>query len=175
MWKHQAERREGASAVSQSQVCTLSTPKPPYSTYPPFLWQQYGLSSLLCRSVFCWHKNHGTLKLVLHTTSKVLKLRLTDESLCLLTATSSTKEHELTTWWGEWAHVIQNLGTEGKTPWRKLGASVILCVHVHISPKNRLAFVAESSWCTQILEQTRNVPRDYATDWEKEYKTLGAG
>lgn len=26
----------------------------------------------------------------------------------------STKEHELTTWWGEWAHVIQNLGTEHK-------------------------------------------------------------
>lgn len=39
---------------------------------------------------------------------------VTDESLCLLTAMSSIKEQELTTWWGEWAHVIQNLGRERK-------------------------------------------------------------
>lgn len=111
-WKHRAGMREGA--VSHTQVCTLSTPKSPYSTYPPFLQQQYGLSSLLCRSVYFWHENYRALKLVLHATSKVLKLRVTDQSLCLLTATSSNKEYELTTWWGEWAHVIQNLGTEHK-------------------------------------------------------------
>lgn len=117
VWKHQAGRREaameGGSSFTQPGLNSFSS-QVSYSTCPPFLQQQYGLSSLLCKSVYCWHKNYRTLELVLHTTSKVLKLWVTNKSLCLLTATSSIKEHELTTWWGEWAHVIQNLGTEHK-------------------------------------------------------------
>lgn len=105
---------EGGSSFTRQPGLNFFSSQVSYSTCPPFLQQQYGLSSLLCKSVYCWHKNYRTLELVLHTTSKVLKLWVTNKSLCLLTATSSIKEHELTTWWGEWAHVIQNLGTEHK-------------------------------------------------------------